>query len=117
MDMRILESRDPDGRLAERIQKGGKVKESDYDALVTLSSKYLGKASSGDDHVDIQYTKAPRKEKTYSNSFNPRVSKPPSNARQNLQNTIVKTQKLADELESKTAKRRERRQKRSKKTN
>ena len=41
LDMRILESRDPDGRLAEAIKHGRKVNSSDYDALVTHSKKYL----------------------------------------------------------------------------
>jgi hypothetical protein len=41
LNMRILESRDPDGRIVESIIKGEKVRSSDYSALCTHSKSIL----------------------------------------------------------------------------
>lgn len=58
LDMRILESRDPDGRIAEAIMHGSRVKETDYEALVTHSERFLGPRIGSEDgeQVDLHYS-------------------------------------------------------------
>lgn len=108
LDMRILESRDPDGRLAEAIKHGRKVNSSDYEALVTHSKKYL---QARDDEAgvgaDFEYIKPQKKHSVGTPKMMVKKSqteRPPRPA------TITETRQ--QELDAKAAKRRAKRQKR-----
>lgn len=109
LDMRILESRDPDGRLVEAIKHGRKVNSSDFDALATLSKKYLSKNDADLDGAGAQfdYIKGGRKggNKPMGTVFvkKTRAERPPR--------PPSTSQTRQQEMDAKTAKRRAKRQK------
>jgi hypothetical protein len=114
LDLSILKSRDPDGRIAQAIKKGEKVKSSDYDALVAHSSKFLGSGTTntGEDagaafaRIKTQNTSANKGITTKEHSgysFNVKnkrahISRPPST-------TLERQQDIDDKVAKRRAKR------------
>jgi hypothetical protein len=97
LDMRILESRDPDGRIAEAIKRGQKVNSSDYSALAKHSKKYLSpEDAAAEQDTRIYYAVQSR---TTKDAPVVKIQKPKD-----------KAQPRQEALSAKTAKRRQKRQ-------